>query len=263
MQIIETYEALKVLKQGWSNTGERVAFVPTMGALHEGHLSLVRLAREHADRVIVSIFVNPTQFAPHEDFDSYPRDVNNDADLLKAEGVDLIYTPTHDEIYPDGADSRVKAGEAGTVLETDFRPHFFDGVVNIVYRLFEHVKPDIAIFGQKDFQQLQVIQEMVKAEDLSIEIIGGKIARDDHGLALSSRNAYLGDDELAIARQLNVILARYADGVIDEDTAREALSDAGFNKIDYISQRWGRALVAVWLGKTRLIDNMAVSDPAD
>ena len=170
--------------QNWRDTLEgTLAFVPTMGALHDGHLSLVELAKQHADHVIVSIFVNPTQFAPHEDFDSYPRDVDGDIAKLAQAGVSAAYTPSREGMYPDGeADDKVSAITAGSAaegLETDFRPHFFDGVVNVVYRLFNHVKPDVAVFGQKDFQQLQVIKEMVKAQNRLIQIIGAPVARDE------------------------------------------------------------------------------------
>lgn len=239
----------------WKADGLRVGFVPTMGALHEGHLSLVDLARSHTDKVVVSIFVNPTQFAPHEDFDSYPRDVQNDAEKLTPRGVDLVYLPTTETMYPDGMASNIKAGAPADGLETDFRPHFFDGVVNIVHRLFEQVRPDLAVFGEKDFQQLQVIKDMVHGQKMNIEIVGGEIARDAHGLALSSRNAYLSDAEREVARKLNVILR---DTAITDKT--QALLDAGFDKVDYVALKaeWSRILAAAWIGKTRLIDNVAV-----
>lgn len=235
--------------------GRRVGFVPTMGALHEGHFSLVKLAQSKSDSVIVSIFVNPTQFAPHEDFDQYPRQDMEDASRLEELGVDVLFLPGEDVIYPDGKESSIRAGEAAKGLESDFRPHFFDGVVNVVSRLFDLVKPDVAVFGEKDFQQLQVIKEMVAALSLPIEIIGAPIARDDFGLALSSRNAYLNPQELEIARKLNVILREAATNH-DCDKAAAALLKAGFDKVDYVEERWNRILAAAWLGKTRLIDNM-------
>jgi len=291
------------LKYWRASVKGRVAYVPTMGALHDGHLSLVRLAAQQAEHVVVSIFVNPTQFAPHEDFDSYPRDVDADCALLEAEGVAAVYTPSRAEMYPDGESSSVKAGAAAQGLETDFRPHFFDGVVNVVARLFDHVQPDVAVFGEKDYQQLQVMREMVAAEGLRIEILGAPIARDEHGLALSSRNAYLSADELAIARKLNVVLREASaslraegeaiqSGVNDTglpsatlssqrtlgstdgealdpsgrwddilEDARRKLLEAGFDKVDYVEQRWGRVLAAAWLGKTRLIDNCEIIKP--
>jgi pantoate--beta-alanine ligase len=248
---------LQALVNQWQAAGERVAFVPTMGALHDGHLSLVQLAKQKADRVVVSVFVNPTQFAPHEDFDSYPRDVSGDARKLDTVGVDALYAPSAAEMYPDGdLSSAVKAGQAALGLESDFRPHFFGGVVNVVYRLFMHVCPNIAIFGEKDFQQLQVIREMVEAQQLDIEIIGALIVRDGQGLALSSRNAYLSEDELEVARQLNRILKQVACGDLAAEDGAASLLAAGFDKVDYIAQRWGRVLGAAWLGKTRLIDNV-------
>lgn len=236
----------------WKNQGLRVGFVPTMGALHEGHLSLIELAKSKSDRVVVSIFVNPTQFAPHEDFDSYPRDTGKDLTKLQQAGVNMAYTPNESEIYPNGKDTDIRAGHAAEGLETTFRPHFFDGVVNVVARLFNQVQPDIAIFGEKDFQQLQVIREMVKAQAMPIEIIGAPIARDAHGLALSSRNAYLSAEELQTARRLNKILREGA------DNPAQALLDAGFDKVDYVEERWGRRLSAAWIGKTRLIDNVEI-----
>lgn len=246
------------------NEGQTIGFVPTMGALHEGHLGLMRLAAEHADIVSVSIYVNPTQFAPHEDFDNYPRDIENDLSKLLVTGVGLVYLPQTEDMYPDGATVTIKAGAAAQGLESDFRPHFFDGVTTVVHRLFEHMRPDLAVFGEKDFQQLQVIREMTEAQNLGIKIIGGETARDEYGLALSSRNAYLSAEERETARLLNKVLAEAADAnetqrqdVLEQGKA--ALLEAGFTKIDYLSFKpeWHRVLAAAWIGKTRLIDNMA------
>lgn len=254
MKTVNTKTELQDQISLWKNAGYKIGFVPTMGALHDGHLSLVDLAQSKSDKVIVSIFVNPTQFAPHEDFDSYPRDVQGDAAILQKNGVDLLYTPDETEIYPDGKNANIRAGRAAHGLESDFRPHFFDGVVNVVSRLFDHVRPDIAVFGEKDFQQLMVIREMVEKLGQKIDIIGGPIKRDRAGLALSSRNAYLSADELEIARQLNKILELCH----DTDKARNAILNAGFDKVDYVEKRWNRILAATWIGKTRLIDNMAL-----
>lgn len=252
----------------WRKAGQRIAFVPTMGALHEGHLSLVRYAQGIADKVIVSIFINPTQFAPHEDLETYPRTEDADLEKLEGAGVDLVYIPPVDAMYPDGDDSAVSTGESAKGLETDFRPHFFSGVVNVVSRLFKHVQPDIAVFGEKDFQQLCVIKEMTAALDLPIEIHGAPIIRDDHGLALSSRNAYLFADELTVARTLNKVLRRLARELKDSksnhevrtamDDARKTLVKYGFDKVDYLERRWDRVLAAAWIGKTRLIDNVPI-----
>ena len=256
MEIIRTCAALDDALSSIRDSGQKIGFVPTMGALHDGHLSLVDTAKEHADVVVASIFVNPAQFAPHEDFDDYPREEEEDIAKFKSRGVDLVFIPDKAELYPDGMETDVKAGDAAKALETDFRPHFFDGVVNVVHRLFNAVRPDVAVFGEKDYQQLQVITEMVRNLDLPIEIIGAPIVRDDHGLALSSRNAYLSDEELTLARQFNVILREAAaDG--DLEKAQSKLLGAGFSKVDYIETRWNRILGATWVGKTRLIDNIA------
>jgi len=402
MIIVHTATALATEIESLKAAGRKIGFVPTMGALHEGHLGLVRLARESADVVVVSIFVNPTQFAPHEDFGSYPRQVESDVETLATEGVDLVYLPTEGDIYPGGAQVTHRAGAAAEGLESDFRPHFFDGVVTVVHELFSQVRPDVAVFGEKDFQQLQVVREMVAAENLNIEIIGAPIARDEQGLALSSRNAYLSEEELKIARRLNSVLFeaaaklkgrrglagiwRYISAIVFAplimvvmfatilvilmpnmsglgmgilfylgivlygfmlgvsflsalicyflkfyniwryllcwvlvgiltvfvvwlwretfdnleplvfgsfltipssviagffswliinprrfekacvrkealDHAKTALLAAGFDKVDYVEERWGRVLAAVWLGKTRLIDNRLLAKP--
>ncbi len=258
MKTVTSVDTLRDALAPFRHSGKRIGFVPTMGALHDGHLSLIRLAHKHTNAVVASIFVNPTQFAPHEDFDTYPRDTETDSALLEEEGVDILFLPTKNVLYPDGLDLDLDLGDAAKGLETDFRPHFFGGVVNVVSRLFKAVEPDVAIFGEKDFQQLQVIREMVSDYNLETEIIGAPIARDEHGLALSSRNEYLNTDDLEIARQLNVILRDIADGS-DINAGKEQLLEIGFSKIDYIEKRWGRALVAAWLGKTRLIDNIALS----
>lgn len=243
---------------------EKVAFVPTMGALHEGHISLLRRARTLADFTVVSIFVNPTQFAPHEDFSSYPRTEDHDINLLRLEHANIVFLPTVQDIYPEGTHSYVRPGPAAFGLETDFRPQFFDGVVNVVSRLFDLVKPDLAVFGEKDYQQLCVIREIVETLKLPIQIVGVPTIRDIFGLALSSRNAYLTEPELLIARRLNVILFEAASRIKQgEDTTKiindtqHALLNEGFSKCDYVSLRWERLLAAVWLGKTRLIDNVA------
>ncbi len=250
LEVIKRADDISALVQGWKDEGLRVAFVPTMGALHEGHLSLMRLGLEHADRLVVSIFVNPTQFAPHEDFESYPRDVGADALMIEELGVQALYLPNEIEIYPDGdISSGVATGAAAEGLESDFRPHFFGGVVNVVSRLLLHVQPDIAVFGEKDYQQLCVVREMVEALDMGIEIIGGEIVRGEGGLALSSRNAYLSAKEMQVARQLNVILR-------SKHPTPEELLEVGFDKVDYVSERWGRVLAAAWVGSTRLIDNI-------
>ncbi len=274
MQTASTYNQLKQIKTQWA--GAKTAFVPTMGALHDGHMALVRLAQERADKVVVSIFVNPTQFAPHEDFDAYPRDYERDAKMLEAAGVNALYLPNATEIYPNGPVITTRAGDAAKGLESDFRPHFFDGVCTVVRTLFDHVRPDVAVFGEKDYQQLMVIKEMVKVLSLPIEIIGAPIVRDEHGLALSSRNTYLSPEELVIARKMNLILRETASSLQPRPQAggsnleaqtglprradallamTKELSAAGFDKVDYVEKRWGRILAAAYVGRTRLIDN--------
>jgi pantoate--beta-alanine ligase len=254
----------------------RVGMVPTLGALHEGHLSLVREAKKHAGLTLVSIFVNPAQFAPNEDFDAYPRTL--EADLAKLAGqADLVFAPSAREIYPQGYATSISVGGPSAGLETDFRPHFFSGVATVVAKLLIAAAPDIAVFGEKDYQQLQVVRQMVRDLDLPVEIIGAPTLREADGLALSSRNAYLDPEERKIAGRLNLILkdaiacARKGDLRAAEAGAVKALRDVGFDPVDYVAirdaqtlapvatlQRPARILAAAKIGKTRLIDNIAV-----
>lgn len=264
----------------WRRQGFTVAFVPTMGALHEGHLALVREAGRRADRIVASVFVNPTQFAAHEDLGTYPRREAEDAALLASAGGHLLFAPTVDEMYPDGFVTSVSVGGPSLGLETDFRPHFFGGVAVVVAKLLNQVQADVAVFGEKDYQQLMVVRRMASDLDIPTEIVGVPTERDDHGLALSSRNAYLSVVELDVARRLNGVLAEAAvlaaarrplAGV--ERDAYSWLLKAGFERIDYVAVRRAddlapfpngvvdgpaRILAAAWIGKTRLIDNMAV-----
>ncbi|HEX4027312.1 MAG TPA: pantoate--beta-alanine ligase [Rhizomicrobium sp.] len=253
----------------------RIGLVPTLGALHAGHLSLVREARKHADLIVVSIFVNPAQFAPNEDFDAYPRTL--DADLEKLAGqTDLVFTPNAREVYPQGYATTISVGGPSTGLETDFRPHFFSGVATVVAKLLIAAAPDIAMFGEKDYQQLQVVRQMARDLGLPVEIIGAPTLRETDGLALSSRNAYLSPAERKIAGRLNLILkdaivrARQGDLPGAEAWAVNALKEAGFDSIDYVAirdaqtlapvtslDRPARILAAAKVGRTRLIDNMA------
>lgn len=276
LQIARTRNDLNKIKNSWN--GASIAFVPTMGALHDGHLSLVTMALENADKAVVSIFVNPAQFAPNEDLAAYPRTEEADLEKLRTLGAHLAYLPGVAELYPDGVVSDRKAGPAAGGLESDFRPHFFDGVVSAVARLFDHVRPDISIFGEKDYQQLQVVKEAFP----DMRILGAPTGRDAHGLALSSRNVYLSAEQLQIARRLNGILFAAAEKLRhceeaarptrqsidrmdcfadarDDDILTEAKSQilaAGFDSIDYLSLRWNRLLAAVRLGNVRLIDNV-------
>src|SRR6185312_6111501 len=253
MKIVTTAKDLRAQVAAWRAGGERVGLVPTMGALHEGHLSLVEEARRHAGRVVVSIFVNPAQFAPHEDFDRYPRDLQADAVKLGA-GTDLIFAPTVKDMYPDGFATTISVGGPSEGLETDFRPHFFSGVATVVAKLLIAAMPDVAVFGEKDWQQLQVVKRLVADLALPIEIIGAPILREADGLAMSSRNAYLTPEQRKVAGRMNVILREARDA----DAARRALLEAGFDSVDYVAMRDGRILAAARIGGTRLIDNMAV-----
>ncbi len=268
MKIINNINDLDFFVREAAEKYQKTAFIPTMGALHAGHLKLVEEGLRHADKAIVSIFVNPTQFAPHEDFDSYPRTVEEDIQKLEAVGAQALWLPCTEDIYPNGKEVDVRITGVSEPLEGEFRPHFFDGVATVVARLLRKVKPDIAMFGEKDFQQLQVVKKMVIQENIEIEIIGVPIVRDENGLALSSRNAYLNEAEFKTAIQLNIILKEMADGSIDEKGAHEKILEAGFDKIDYCTVRNAknfkqenpdRVLVAAWIGKTRLIDNMPLS----
>ena len=276
-------KVVRTLKALDRATGEfataSVALVPTMGALHAGHLSLVRLARRHAARVIVSIFVNPAQFAPHEDLATYPQTWDSDVAALANEGVDLIWAPSVGVMYPDGFATRVVPdGPAKVGLEDAFRPHFFAGVATVVAKLFLQCRPDVAIFGEKDFQQLKVVARLARDFDLRLKVIGAPIVREPDGLAMSSRNAYLTPAERAVAPVLHRTLDSCARRISAGSSlgrvladGRKAIMAAGF-ALDYLEARnadtlapvRGRAdgpirlLVAARLGKTRLIDNHGV-----
>lgn len=272
--------ALRKVVRTWRKAGLTVGFVPTMGALHAGHVSLIELARKSSDRVVASVFVNPAQFAPNEDFEAYPRTLEADARKLADAGCHLLYAPTAAVMYPHGVDVSVHVGGPSAGLETDFRPHFFDGVATVVAKLFNQVRPDIAVFGEKDYQQLLVIRQLAAGLDHGVTIIPGPIVREPDGLALSSRNAYLSKDERSRAVRLNEILRDFADALERGDdvvTAKaRALAKAanGFDGVDYVEARCAaslealppgpidrpaRVLGAVWLGRTRLIDNLAAN----
>ncbi|MBI1406955.1 MAG: pantoate--beta-alanine ligase [Caulobacter sp.] len=278
--IVRTVAALRRQVAAWRAAGERVAMVPTMGALHEGHLSLVRLGLTRADHVVASIFVNPAQFAPHEDFDAYPRGEGRDAQLLGEAGCALIFAPDVAVMYPDGFSTRVLVDGVSGPLEGEKRPQFFGGVATVVAKLLNQCGPDVALFGEKDYQQLLVIRRMARDLDLPVEIIGGPTVREADGLAMSSRNAYLSADERAVAAVLPAVMAEAVEALRDgapaanvEPAAIERLAAAGFGPIDYVQAHDGetmerlgpgpvgpgaRVFVAAWLGKTRLIDNWAV-----
>lgn len=280
MQITETSESLREQLADWRQSGEHIALVPTMGNLHDGHLSLVDIARQHAERVVVSIFVNPTQFGDGEDFATYPNTLELDKRRLKRANVDLLFVPNIETMYPFGVDN---ATSVTVPVLTDelcgsFRPGHFDGVTSVVSRLFSLVQPDVAIFGEKDFQQLMVIRRLVKDMSLPVEIIAGPTRREEDELALSSRNQFLTEEQRAIAPQLYATLKKIGEGLQSgkrnftkmEQQAMNDLEALGF-KPDYISIRRAEnlgkpdrdtdelvVLVAAHLGKSRLIDNLVV-----
>lgn len=279
MKIARTVKALRKEIGTWRKNSHAIALVPTMGALHEGHLSLVKLARRKADRVVVSIFVNPTQFGPTEDLARYPRDEAGDAAKLAATGADVVWAPDVAEMYPEGFSVSVKPGTAALPLEGTFRPHHFGGVTTVCCKLFNQVTPDVAIFGEKDFQQLAVLRQMVRDLDMPLKLIGAPTKREKDGLALSSRNAYLTAEERKVAPTLNAAIKELAASVAagkpvaaSIEAAKKRVLAAGFASIDYITVADAgtlsevakrqdapmRVLAAAWLGKTRLIDNVPV-----
>ncbi len=277
---VRTIAELRRRITAWRADDARIALVPTMGALHDGHLSLIRLARSRATRVVASLFVNPTQFAPTEDFQSYPRNEVRDATLLKAAGCDLLYAPDPDEMYPDGFATTVTVAAETTSLEGAVRPDHFAGVATVVAKLLIQAAPDLAVFGEKDYQQLHVIRRLTADLNLAVEIIGAPIVRDSDGLALSSRNAYLSASERLIApglhRALEAAAAALRAGMDVAEVEAEAIGSvlgAGFDAVDYIEVRSAdrlarmgpgahdsaaRILAAARLGRTRLLDNIHV-----
>ncbi|MCL2714791.1 MAG: pantoate--beta-alanine ligase [Alphaproteobacteria bacterium] len=278
-KVVRTVFALRRAIADLRQRKATLALVPTMGALHEGHLSLVRLAKQHARRVLVSIFVNPAQFAPSEDLGSYPRTWAADLAKLADEGVDLIWYPTSDIMYPEGFATRiVPEGPAVVGLEDRFRPHFFGGVATVVGKLFGQCRPDFAIFGEKDFQQLRVVTRLAKDLDLGIQIVSGRIMRESDGLAMSSRNVYLSPENRRIAPTLYSAMRAASRQIRAGEPITTALAagaqtitTAGF-ELDYFELRHAktlepvnslhdgplRILTAARLGTTRLIDNLAV-----
>ncbi|HVI25113.1 MAG TPA: pantoate--beta-alanine ligase [Xanthomonadaceae bacterium] len=278
--MIETVDRLEDLRAriaGWKRAGLRVGFVPTMGNLHAGHFSLVELARRHADRVVASVFVNPTQFGPNEDFARYPRTPEADAAGLAAAGCDLLWLPSVQTMYPFGVEATVQVRVPGVtgVLEGAHRPGHFDGVATVVARLFNQVRPDVAVFGRKDYQQLAVIRYLVRDLAFPVELVAGETRREADGLAMSSRNQYLSADERARAPALHAALLALRDAILAgraraeaEAQGTAALEAQGF-AVDYLAVRRPDltepadgepgprvALVAARLGRTRLIDNL-------
>lgn len=277
--VARTVASLRRALSPYREAHQHIALVPTMGALHRGHLALVAEARRLAKRVVVSVFVNPTQFAPHEDFGSYPRGFAADLVALTETGADLVWAPAAEAMYPPGFATRIEpAGAALAGLEDKFRPHFFGGVATVVTKLLVQIMPDVALFGQKDYQQLRMITQLTKDLDLPIKVIGIPTVRERDGLALSSRNLYLSADERQLAPTLYRVLTESAARIKEGEpiarvttAGRQKLTRAGF-ELDYFEARHAltlapveslkdgsiRLLVAAKLGKTRLIDNIAV-----
>lgn len=277
-KVVETVKDLRAAVAGFRAAGERVALLPTMGALHAGHIALARLGKETAGRLVVSVFVNPTQFGPTEDFGRYPRTFDSDLAKLAEIGADVVFAPPVGEMYPEGFATRISLTGPAEGLETDFRPQFFAGVATVVGKLLIQCGPDYALFGEKDYQQLKVVTRLARDLDLPVTIIPGPTEREADGLALSSRNAYLSPEERATApviyRALTTAAGQIRGGADPEQAAAAAATVIGAAglKVDYVVARHAeslaplvpasgapiRLLAAAWLGKTRLIDNLGV-----
>jgi pantoate--beta-alanine ligase len=280
MQIAKTIKQVRQIIALQKKRGKRIGFVPTMGALHQGHLSLIRLAKKHSDFVVVSIFVNPTQFGPKEDYKKYPRNLKKDAALCRSAGADLIFSPSPEEIYPKGFFTYVNVEHLTQRLCGASRPGHFKGVATVVSKLFNIVQPDTAVFGQKDAQQLAVIRQMTKDLDLPVKIIGAPIVRETDGLAMSSRNVYLTPEErkqaVALSRALYLAQLKVRNGVKDVKVVKAEMTkllkrDASLGKIDYIEivdnetlksvkqvQKNTLIALAVKFPNARLIDNTTI-----
>ena len=274
----QSVDALRAQVATWRRAGERIVLVPTMGALHAGHLALVAHARAIGRRVVVSIFVNPTQFGPNEDFSRYPRDTEADLALLAGAGADAAWLPSVETMYPAGFSTRIEPGPAAEGLCGTFRPGHFSGVSTVVTKLLNQVGPDVALFGEKDFQQLQVIRSVVRDLDMPVTIEGVPTLRESDGLALSSRNRYLAPAERAIAPRLHAVLSGIAEQLATGAKAGPLVAEgvasleaAGFGPVQYLEvrdadtlapvaqvEREARVIAAAYLGGTRLIDNVAV-----
>lgn len=277
IETVRTVRDLRARVAAWRAGGETVALVPTMGAIHDGHLSLVNSGKAHCGRVVTSLFVNPLQFGPREDFHAYPRDEARDAKLLAKAGSDLLYAPEAAEMYPPGFSTKVHVGDLTEDLCGASRPNHFDGVATVVAKLLLQCAPDTAIFGEKDYQQLLVIKRFVRDLNIPVEILGVPIMREADGLALSSRNAYLSPEERAVAPVLHQTIQQVASDLAQGRGADDASEAARFRleamglRVDYVAVRdpdtlkplhgpvkTARVLAAIRLGKTRLIDNVPV-----
>ena len=279
-EIIRRAAAMRAISLKARARGKKIAFVPTMGYLHDGHLSLVRLARKYGDLVVASIFVNPAQFGPNEDLARYPRDFKGDLKKLGSAGADYLFFPSPEEIYPPGYQTYIEVQGLSRGLCGNFRPGHFRGVATVVAKLFNIVLPDVAVFGEKDYQQLRVIQQMAKDLNFPVRVIGGKTVREKDGLAMSSRNVYLSEEErrkaLALSRALFMAQEMVEQGENDAqrliESARELIGADPEAKIEYLEVRDAetlepvakidrpcRMILAVWQGKTRLIDNVRLN----
>jgi pantoate--beta-alanine ligase len=283
LQTVTTIAALREVLQGWRRAGQRIAFVPTMGNLHAGHMSLLAAARQRAERVVSSVFVNPLQFGPQEDFAAYPRTPEDDSALLAQAGCDLLFRPEVAEMYPDGGDlaTRISLPALSNTLCGLIRPGHFDGVATVVAKLFGIVQPDVAVFGEKDFQQLAVIRRMTLDLSLPVEVVGAPTVRAPDGLALSSRNRYLSESERAVAPCVHAALLRAVQRLVDGETDLAAIEAEGEGRLreqglrtDYFAVRDAHSLqvpmpgsrelvvlAAARLGRARLIDNLRVTRP--
>ena len=279
LDIVRTVAELRSHVLAWRKDGLAISLIPTMGSLHAGHLSLMKVGREKSDKVIASIFVNPLQFAPNEDFETYPREENCDILKLVEEGVDLLFAPKVNEMYREKSKTTINVGGLTDCLCALSRPGFFDGVATVVTKLLLQALPDIAIFGEKDYQQLLVIKQFTTDLDIPVKIIGAPTIREKDGLALSSRNIYLDPKARSIAPSMYSILNQHASNISNGsdikkslEIARKNLQDSGFEKIDYLDLRNSQTLeicsdlkqpsrlfAAAWLGSTRLIDNLAIT----
>ena len=283
MKVIRTIAELRQHTSRWRIAGQTIGLIPTMGALHNGHLSLIKLAQGKCDRVIATIFVNPRQFLPNEDFDEYPRNEQSDIEKLIAMGVDLLFAPEAPEMYQPDASTTVVISKLTDCLCATSRPGFFDGVGTVVTKLLIQALPDLAIFGEKDYQQLLVIKRLTRDLDIPAEIIGAPTIREADGLAVSSRNVFLSKANREIATKVFEILKKTAtaialgnDVLVACEEAHSELILAGFSKVDYFEARHsenleliqnfeksGRLFAAVWLGSTRLIDNLEIKEYKD
>ena len=283
MEVVRTIAELRQHTSRWRIAGQTIGLIPTMGALHNGHLSLIKLAQGKCDRVIATIFVNPRQFLPNEDFDEYPRNEESDIQKLIEMGVDLLFAPKAPEMYQPDASTTVVISKLTDCLCATSRPGFFDGVGTVVTKLLIQALPDLAIFGEKDYQQLLVIKRLTRDLDIPVEIIGAPTIREADGLAVSSRNVFLSQTNRETASKVFEILKKTAtaialgnDVLVACEEARSKLMLAGFSEIDYFEARHsetleliqnfennGRLFAAVWLGSTRLIDNLEIKEYTD